>query len=29
MIVDKGTQGLLFWNESSDITDLVVQRLNQ
>jgi outer membrane protein len=29
MIVDKGTQGLLFWSESDDITELVVQRLNQ
>jgi outer membrane protein len=29
MIVDKSSQGLLFFQESSDITELVVQRLNQ
>jgi outer membrane protein len=29
MIVDKGTAGLLFWAESDDITEMVVQRLNQ
>jgi outer membrane protein len=29
MIVDKSAQGLLFFQESSDITELVVQRLNQ
>ncbi len=29
MIVDKSTQGLLFFDEGSDVTELVVQRLNQ
>lgn len=29
MILDKSAQGLLFYQEGSDITELVVQKLNQ
>lgn len=29
MIVDKSTQGLLFYQDGNDITELVVQKLNQ
>jgi hypothetical protein len=29
MIVDKSAQGLLFYQDGNDITELVVQKLNQ
>ncbi len=29
MIVDRSTQGLLYYQESLDITDLVIEKLNQ